>query len=67
MGARQQVAAYMVLLGALAAFWLGFDALALPILFVLFAVAFTAGAVLVVDAWRKVFGAGKQGGTGVDP
>jgi hypothetical protein len=57
----------VVLLGALAVFWLGFNTLAFPILIVLFSVAITAGVIVTVDAWRKVFGTGKQGADTVDP
>ena len=60
MSARQQVAAYAALLGSLAVFWAGFEMLALPMLFVLFGVAFVAAGAIVLDAWRKVFGAGRR-------
>lgn len=67
MSGRRQALAYAVAAAAIVFIWFGLEAVPVAILFIVFAIGFVAALLIVVDAWRKVFGFGTRGANDVDP
>lgn len=66
MGWRAQVVAYVILASALGVISFELHTLSPVVLICVFGVGFVAALIIVVDARRKVFGAGKKQARNVD-